>query len=72
MTESDLKRFKELIRKHSAGVCTPGEWGELIALCIRIVGRKLLGDLSELGKRLDTLERRIDALVDKEGEKVKG
>ena len=69
MTESDVKRFEELLPKHGTKECTPEVFGELLGLSIRIIGKKVLDDLLETRERLDTLERRIDSLVDKEGGK---
>ena len=62
MSQAELKRFEELLSKHGTEECTPEVLGELIGLSIRIIGMKLLGDLSDLEKRLDALDRRIEAL----------
>jgi len=69
MTESEVKRFKELLPKHGTKECTPEVFGELLGLSVRILGSKVLDDLSEIRERLDALERRIDSLVDKKEEK---
>ncbi|MBA7716984.1 hypothetical protein ES703_126069 [subsurface metagenome] len=70
MTESNLKRFEELLHKYKTrrDECSADELSELITFRTLIIEKKLIDSLSEIKKRIDALERRIESLETEEKE----
>lgn len=64
MTESNLKRYEELLHKYKTrrDEISADELSELLALRTLITEKEFIDVLSEIKKRLDALERRIEAL----------